>query len=145
MNEFTTAEVTQAAQQVVADFGREHYYTREAVASGGVQCFYSTRDGHVGCFVGAVIKQLDPAAFDRLHYEEFKQSDAPESVGSAGVVGNPYNGYINLPIAARAALTVAQDAQDAGYNWGVALGKYLDALDEFEVVASAGEFDLEDD
>lgn len=113
-----TEKVTEAIRKIVAespDFVYKGY-------SGGLYG-YADDEGNPSCLVGCVLAEVAPDLLARLHEgEKIADESAAFSLtnlANLGVYELPFKRHIIR------ALCRAQETQDAGYSWGMALDAYL--------------------
>lgn len=131
MTEVTVETVIKALEEVVAEKGEDYVYP-----NAGAECLYAI-DGEPSCIVGHVIARLDPETFQQV--VEFEDVNGSFGAGKFGTGVDAYVDYWGSYPAfgdnnVKKVLVSAQIAQDAGYEWKVALK---------EAKKTAAELDLE--
>lgn len=120
---YTNAGVIAAARAAVEEKGADYVYPRSEM---GDACWYGGLDGKPSCIVGNIINRLDPRAFAAVVDWEVNGGESGrvwQALAAASVVGDP----IELTKAQADALQSAQDYQDEGHEWGLALRR-IEAL-----------------
>lgn len=112
----TREAAIEAMREVVEAKGADYVYPR---VNG--RCFYSDH-GEASCIVGAVIKKLDPEAFDRIAKFEVGERGFRNAFGFEDVSRTPegYFPHVDVDDEALNALIQAQVYQDRGQTWGEA-------------------------
>lgn len=155
MNSITRENVKAAFEQIIAQYGEDHTYTRQDRIGGfGVDvmgCFYTLPekqdDAYVpACIIGQIVHIVVPEALQLIG--ELEEHYAT-SCGADSILDGSWSGWSdedgNEPIQAWAlaaddaadehmidALTRAQARQDAGGTWGEAYAEYLTLLDQLD-------------
>lgn len=127
MTTITVRQFTEAMRAAVAERGEDWVYpANDQVAydtgwrnSSGM-CQYTTLDGNPGCIIGLVLHKIDP-------------SIVPAYDTWAGAT--PILRGFGLPDSVLIAAECAQVAQDNGKNWGEALARYEQELEERRLAA----------
>ena len=114
MGEFNRENVRQALEESIAEKGADYTYPR----AGG--CFYAL-NGHPSCIVGHVVNRIDPELFHKLIEldRDGGDTDWATMAERLGLDGDPF---------LTDALAAAQEAQDRGRPWGVALDRFEEGL-----------------
>ncbi|WP_217181590.1 hypothetical protein [Streptomyces sp. AC495_CC817] len=111
---YTNAEIVAAARDAVAEKGAGYIYSNPS--SHGPVCVYAALDGAPSCIVGHVLAKIDPEAFASV--AEWERD--PHTVGT-GVREAFADLELNFTVAQVIVLEKAQNLQDHGRYWGVAL------------------------
>lgn len=114
MTIITSEAVTQAIHKVVEKKGADYIYPNSGP---GASCFYS-ENGAPSCIVGWVVADLDAQAFDSLVEYESAESES----FTANELGARTN--LKFGVGVEWALSAAQEIQDNGGTWGLALQAY---------------------
>lgn len=114
MYEITTEQVTEAIEQVVAEFGEGYTYPKEHKAANGA-CQY-VYDGKPDCIAGQVLHRLGVPIEQLMLWEDLA---CDGTVVCEAFIGDP---------GALLFLQAAQKVQDQGQTWGQALSEYQHRL-----------------
>lgn len=87
-------------------------------------CLYSTADGEADCIVGAVLKELEPDIFKRVHDREWRTPGEPRAVGAIRFLEDEDFTLAQDDRPLLIALDDMQGHQDTGSTWRSAVDAF---------------------
>ena len=130
---FTVEETLAALKEAVAERGEDYTYQADRLSLSEA-CSYSTVAGGDSCIVGNVLKRLTPDIFKSIHeYEWYNEEDGNFNLHEQSIHSSMgRNNEIHMPFDGDAIslLLRAQNKQDQGLSWGLAVSEAAAAVSE---------------